>query len=707
MIRDNPGHDSQGEPSDPTRESDSLPLNTPDRPEIALFTVHGTAQGGKVQDVRRANRLMLPELDLTASAELQALAASLMKAARDAEAARDTEAADVSSAPQAETTGAEPAKTASVEPPASLADVTEISPAVTTSEAAVGDLPLRVGLEDLPELAADDPGLAWFDDEADLAAAGAVTSRESGASRASAWLLTLFRSIAVLFERLLERAGQYARSAWSAVGSNVLLFARWLSDAAWRSVEATRRYVRIAWSIAGSSALLFGRWLGGAARRLLAGTRRYARRAWSIAGAVALSSGRLLSGARRRLLEGAPRYAHSARSIAAKVPARLAAVHASGSRSTRSRAQALHAWTRAALLWARIAAFDLLARLKRVEQRARHALSWLADLPERLTASVRQTASGMPLDDVIRGALFTAAVVTIVVVLARLDWSRPAEWSNPVLDTPGASTPLLEASSGVTEPDTLAVEPLVTFGRFAEPLEGDAARGDLTEANEPVETLAAAEEHEARGETASPTARRPEPAAPVPSARRGVRSDAVEASVKAPPVPGESGAPDLPPAVTAPAFAGLGPIVDAPPAPISDAIRTDTPPREPAAVPVMAAERSTATPGAPSESEAIVAALGELKRAYERRDATLAKAVWPTVDARALARAFDSLKSQTVEFDGCQVKVTGGTGEVQCRGTTTYVPRVGSQFARTESRQWMFRLEKGTERWLITRAAAR
>ena len=432
------------------------------------------------------------------AAELQALAASLMKAARDAETARDTEAADVSSAPQAETTGAEPAKTASVEPPASLADVTEISPAVTTSEAAVGDLPLRVGLEDLPELAADDPGLAWFDDEADLAAAGAVTSRESGASRASAWLLTLFRSIAVLFERLLERAGQYARSAWSAAGSNVLLFARWLSDAAWRSMEATRRYVRIAWSIAGSNALLFGRWLGGAGRRLLAGTRRYARRAWSIAGAVALSSGRLLSGARRRLLEGAPRYAHSARSIAAKVPARLAAVHASGSRSTRSRAQALHAWTRAALLWARIAAFDLLARLKRVEQRARHALSWLADLPERLTASVRQTASGMPLDDVIRGALFTAAVVTIVVVLARLDWSRPAEWSNPVLDTPGASTPLLEASSGVTEPDTLAVEPLVTFGRFAEPLEGDAARGDLTEANEPVETLAAAEERDAR-----------------------------------------------------------------------------------------------------------------------------------------------------------------------------------------------------------------
>jgi hypothetical protein len=665
VVRANPGHDSQGEPPDPAHESDSLPLNTPERAEIALFTVHGAAQGGKVQDVRRANRLMLPELDLTASAELQALAASLMKAARDAETARDTEAAEVSSATQTETTR--------VEPSAPLVDAAEILPALTASNTDAADLPLRVSLEDLPDLTPDDPGLEWFDDETELAAAAAVARRESAASRASAWLLTVFGSLAVLFKALPEGIGRYARSACS---------------------------------IAGSIVLLFGRLLGSAGRRLLEGTRRNARSAWSIAGSVALSSARLLSGARRRWLEGAPRYAHCARSMAAKVPARLAAVHASSSRSTRSRATVVRAWSRAALLWARIAAFDALSRLKRIQQRARQAWTWLAALPERLTASVRQTTSTIPLDDVIRGALFTAAVVTIVVVLARLDWTRPAEWSNPVRDTPGASTPLLEASSASTKADTLAVEQFVEFGRFAEPLEGDAARGDpVTALGDAVETLAASETRAPiRDEAPPPAARRPEPVAPAASARRGFTSDAVEASGATPPPRGDSETRDVSQPMAAPAFAGLGPIVDAPPPPISDAVRTDTPPREPAAVAAMA-ERPT--PGAPSEAEAIVAALGELKVAYERRDANLAKAVWPTVDARALARAFDSLRSQSVEFDGCQVKVTGGTGEVQCRGTTTYVPRVGSQFARTESRQWMFRLEKGNERWVITRAAAR
>lgn len=632
MVRANPGHDSQGEPSDPAHESDSLPLNTPERAEIALFTIHGAAEDGKVQDVRRANRLMLPELDLTASAELQALAASLMKAARDVETARGAEAADVSSDTQAETTNAEQ--------PAPLADVTEIAPAVTASAAAVGDLPLRASLADLPNLTEDDPGLEWFDDETELAAAAATARRESAVSHASAWLVTLFQSIAVLSGRL-----------------------------------------------------------PGAGRRLLGGARRHARSAWLFAGSIALLFGRLLGGARRRSLEGVRQYAHSARSTAARVPARLAAFHASSSRSTRSRAKAVQAWATAALLWARIAAFDALSRLKRIRQRGRQALSWLAALPERLTASVGQTASTMPLDGVIRGALFTAAVVTIVVVLARLDWTRPAEWTNPVLDSPGASTPLLEASSAAAEPDTLAVEPLVAFGRFAEPLESDATRGDPgTDASDSAETLAAAEERE--------VARRPEPAAPAPSpVRRGFSSDAVAAAGATPPVGGESEARDLAVPMTAPALAGLGPILNAPPPPISDAVRTDTPPREAAAMTAMAAERPT--PGAPSEAEGIVAALGELKLAYERRDANLAKAVWPTVDTRALARAFDGLRSQSVEFDGCQVKVTGGTGEVQCRGTTTYVPRVGSQFARTESRQWMFRLEKGNERWLITRAAAR
>jgi hypothetical protein len=125
----------------------------------------------------------------------------------------------------------------------------------------------------------------------------------------------------------------------------------------------------------------------------------------------------------------------------------------------------------------------------------------------------------------------------------------------------------------------------------------------------------------------------------------------------------------------------------------------------PAPFPTPRAERAAG--GALAANEGIAEALRELQVAYERRDATLAKAVWPTVNERALARAFDGLRSQSVTFDGCKVKVSGATGEVECRGVTTYVTRVGSQDRRRESRQWKFRVQKGGDSWLIMSAAAR
>ena len=87
---------------------------------------------------------------------------------------------------------------------------------------------------------------------------------------------------------------------------------------------------------------------------------------------------------------------------------------------------------------------------------------------------------------------------------------------------------------------------------------------------------------------------------------------------------------------------------------------------------------SVAVPGDTAASEGITEALRELERAYQRRDVTLAKAVWPTVNERALARAFDGLRSQSVTFDRCTLEVSGAAGYVECRGVTTYVTRVGS-----------------------------
>jgi hypothetical protein len=105
--------------------------------------------------------------------------------------------------------------------------------------------------------------------------------------------------------------------------------------------------------------------------------------------------------------------------------------------------------------------------------------------------------------------------------------------------------------------------------------------------------------------------------------------------------------------------------------------------------------------------DGITQAIKHLELAYEQRDATLAKAVWPTVNERALARAFEGLRSQTVTFDRCQMNVSDAAGEVECRGVTTYVPRVGAQNERRESRQWKFRVQKAADNWLITSVAAR
>ena len=53
------------------------------------------------------------------------------------------------------------------------------------------------------------------------------------------------------------------------------------------------------------------------------------------------------------------------------------------------------------------------------------------------------------------------------------------------------------------------------------------------------------------------------------------------------------------------------------------------------------------------------------------------------------------------------MNVFSASADVECRGVTTYVPRVGGQYQRTESRQWTFRVEKGDEHWLISSAEAR
>ncbi len=101
---------------------------------------------------------------------------------------------------------------------------------------------------------------------------------------------------------------------------------------------------------------------------------------------------------------------------------------------------------------------------------------------------------------------------------------------------------------------------------------------------------------------------------------------------------------------------------------------------------------------------------GTLRRyvdAYGRLDAAAAHAVWPTVDQRALARAFENLESQGIVFEHCDVAVAGDDATAACSGRARYVPKVGSREPLVERRQWTFRLRRADAGWQITRAEAR
>ena len=96
--------------------------------------------------------------------------------------------------------------------------------------------------------------------------------------------------------------------------------------------------------------------------------------------------------------------------------------------------------------------------------------------------------------------------------------------------------------------------------------------------------------------------------------------------------------------------------------------------------------------------------LHRYRRAYNGLDARLAHAVYPGVDESALARAFDSLRSQALEFDACSLETRVATARAICRGSARYVPKIGSREPRAEPRVWTFTLAKVENDWMITSA---
>jgi hypothetical protein len=141
--------------------------------------------------------------------------------------------------------------------------------------------------------------------------------------------------------------------------------------------------------------------------------------------------------------------------------------------------------------------------------------------------------------------------------------------------------------------------------------------------------------------------------------------------------------------------ASRGPLL-IPPPPVSGA----------AAAPPPAAASAAIAPVRRDET-LVSSVLDRYARAYDALDASAAREVWPTVDERALARAFAGLESQHVSFDDCSIDVRGETANASCRGLASYVGKVGSRAPRTEPRQWTFELRRDGAAWKIESAQTR
>ena len=97
--------------------------------------------------------------------------------------------------------------------------------------------------------------------------------------------------------------------------------------------------------------------------------------------------------------------------------------------------------------------------------------------------------------------------------------------------------------------------------------------------------------------------------------------------------------------------------------------------------------------------------LQRYRTAYEGLDARSARAVWPAVNENALARAFDGLSAQTLNFDVCYITLNSpGEAGATCRGSASYIPKVGNREPHIEARTWTFTLRRTGPDWKIESA---
>jgi hypothetical protein len=90
--------------------------------------------------------------------------------------------------------------------------------------------------------------------------------------------------------------------------------------------------------------------------------------------------------------------------------------------------------------------------------------------------------------------------------------------------------------------------------------------------------------------------------------------------------------------------------------------------------------------------------------AFERLDVRAAKAMRPTLDDRALQRAFEQLDAQQVRLGSCSFSINEHDANARCQGSATYHPKVGRRAVHVTGREWTFNLSKADGGWQIVDA---
>jgi eukaryotic-like serine/threonine-protein kinase len=205
--------------------------------------------------------------------------------------------------------------------------------------------------------------------------------------------------------------------------------------------------------------------------------------------------------------------------------------------------------------------------------------------------------------------------------------------------------------------------------------------------------------------TAEPTA---EPTAPPPP------------PTKAPPPPPPASEPAVRSAVRAPR--PTPPVARAPrptTAPVAEALlvrptqipETAQPPRagiltvpeRPPAATAAPATTAAAPAAAPSENDRIRDVIRRYEKAQSTLDADLYVRIYPSVDRERIVRAFQSLSSQSVEFEirRIQIDPSGTQARVEGFEKRAAVPRAGTEQRVTGER--VIQLERRPEGWVIVR----